>query len=184
MNRTYLQTLHVIGTQKTKKSVGHPRQPNSKLFPLGKKPGRPPAEECSYTFVYSLHDKNVNVKVCLSVLYSIRIWMKRLLVLKQKMKSVTEVCTEPDRCGRHGNRPQKIPEEVWECVREHIQTFPITTLVRTIIVELTYPLSYQSLSCTNDILQTHDPISDIAGSKLKAENLSPAFGNHEKATSI
>ena len=120
MNRAYLQTL--IGTQEKNKSVGHPQQPNPKLFPLGKKPGCPPAEEYSYTFVYSLHDKNVNVKVCLSVLYSLRIWMKRLLVLKQKMKSVTEVCTEPDRCGRHGNRPQKKYGNVCVNIYRHFQS--------------------------------------------------------------
>ena len=120
----YLYAL--IGRRETKKSVGHPRQPNPTSFPSGKKVGRPPAEESSYTFVYYLYDeKSLNVKVCMKAFCAVLgFGPKRLLVLKQKMKSAAEVCIELDRRGRHGNRPQKVPEEVRELVRDHIRTFP------------------------------------------------------------
>ncbi len=60
----YLHAL--IGKRETVKSVGHSHQTNPTSFPLGKKAGRPRAEESTCTFVYYLHnDKNLNVKVCL-----------------------------------------------------------------------------------------------------------------------
>ena len=64
--------------------------------------------------------KSLNVKVCMKAFCAVLgFGPKRLLVLKQKMKSATEVCIELDRHGR----PQKVPEEVWELVRDHIRTF-------------------------------------------------------------
>uniref|UniRef100_A0A1X7T8T3 Uncharacterized protein n=1 Tax=Amphimedon queenslandica TaxID=400682 RepID=A0A1X7T8T3_AMPQE len=40
------------------------------------------------------------------------------------MKSAIDVCIELDRRGKHGNWPQKVPEEVRELVCKHIKTFP------------------------------------------------------------
>lgn len=49
---------------------------------------------------------------------------KRLQVLRQKILSASETCLEPDRRGKHTNRPQKVSEEVCQQVREHIKTYP------------------------------------------------------------
>ena len=50
----YLYAL--IGRRETKKSVGHPRQPNQTSFPSGKV-GCAPVEDSSYTFVCYLYDE-------------------------------------------------------------------------------------------------------------------------------
>ena len=82
---------------------------------------------------------------------------KRLLVLKQRMKLVTEVCIELDRRGRHGNRPQKVPEEIRELVRDHIRTFSARNSHYS-CKDKTYLSSDLSIAqLYKNFLQIHDP---------------------------
>ena len=68
-NLTYdEQNLYLTGlmiTKETKKSVGHKRKSNPTLGKFGKKVGRPPAEESSFSVEYQIrNEKGLSRKVC------------------------------------------------------------------------------------------------------------------------
>ena len=104
----------------------HARQANTLKFPSGKRVGRPPAEGSGFTFAYYLHDeKDISHKVCLKAFCTVLgFGQKRLQVLRQKVRCPDDSCVEPDKRGKHTNRPQQICEEVRDLVREHINMFP------------------------------------------------------------
>ena len=121
-----LYLVGLIGRHEAKKSVGHARQADTPKFPSGKRVGRPPAEESGFTFTYYLHDeKYTSCKVCLKAFCTVLgFGQKRLQVLRQKVRCAGDSCVEPDKRGKHSNRPQQICDEVRDLVREHISTFP------------------------------------------------------------
>lgn len=128
-NLTYdEQNLYLTGLmirKETKKSVGHKRKSNPTLGKFGKKVGRPPAEESSFSVEYQIrNEKGLNRKVYQKAFLLIHGFGKRRLEVLRKKMPVGLTIPEPDCRGKHTNRPAKISEELREKVREHIMSFP------------------------------------------------------------
>ena len=107
------------------KSSGHMRKENPTAGKNGKKMGRPPADEASFTIEYNVrNEKGINVTICQKAFILIHgFGKKRVEVLRKKVASGS-LCPEPDRRGKHSNRPHKVPELIHKKVREHIMSFP------------------------------------------------------------
>ena len=122
------QNLYLTGLmirKETKKSVGHKRKSNPTLGKNGKKVGRPVAEGQSFSIQYQIRDeKGVNQKVCQKSFQLLHGFGKRRLEILRKKMPLGSVLPEPDQRGKHRNRPQKIPDEIRQKVREHISSFP------------------------------------------------------------
>ncbi len=122
------QNLYLTGLmirKETKKSVGHKRKSNPTTGKYGKKVGRPPAEESSFSVEYQIrNEKGLNQKVCQKAFVLIYGFGKRRLEVLRKKMPVGLTVPEPDRRGKHSNRPLKVSEELHEKVREHIMSFP------------------------------------------------------------
>lgn len=122
------QNLYLTGLmirRETKKSVGHKRKSNPCTGKYGKKVGRPPAEESSFSIEYNVrNEKGFNEKVCQRAFVLIHGFGKRRLEILRKKMPVGSTVPEPDRRGKHTNRPMKVSEEWHQKVREHIASFP------------------------------------------------------------
>lgn len=122
------QNVYLMGLiirKVTKKSSGHKRKQNPKTSKNGKKIGRPPAEESSYSVEYNVrNEKGFNVKVCQKAFFLIHGFGKKRLEILRRKVSAGSLLPEPDRRGKHENRPQKVSEELHQQVRNHIISFP------------------------------------------------------------
>ena len=111
--------------KETKKSVGHKRKSNPTVGKNGKKVGRPPAEESSFSVEYQIRNKKgLNQKVCQKAFLLIHGFGKRRLEFLRKKMPVGSAVPEPDQPGKHSNRPLKVSEELHQKVRDHIMSFP------------------------------------------------------------
>lgn len=127
------QNLYLTGLmirRETKKSVGHKRKSIPSVSKYGKKVGRPPAEESSFSVNYQIRDeKGLNRKVCQKAFLLIYGFGKRRLEILRKKMPVGSTVPEPDCRGKHSNRPLKVSDELHQKVREHIvfscQTQPL-----------------------------------------------------------
>ena len=115
----YLNGL--LHRRETVKTSGHPRKSNP-VASLGKRIGRPPAEESQFSFDYSLHnDKGFNVHVCQKEFCIVHgFGPKRLQVLRQKLESGK---LELDGRGKHNNHPA-VDDKLKDMIREHIKSVP------------------------------------------------------------
>ena len=106
----------------TKKSSGHSRKANPSVSSTGKRLGRPPAEESTFRFQYTLRNESgVNIPVCQKSFCTVLgFGPKRLQVLRRKLGSGS---LEPDKRGKHGNH-SKVGEEIKALIREHIASYP------------------------------------------------------------
>jgi len=122
------QNLYLTGLmirRETKKSVGHKRKSIPSVGKYGKKVGRPPAEESSFSVEYQIRDeKGLNRKVCQKAFLLIHGFGKRRLEILRKKMPVGSTVPEPDCRGKHSNRPLKVSDELHQKVREHIMSFP------------------------------------------------------------
>ena len=102
----------------TVKTSGHPRKDN----PSGKRIGRPPAEQSSFSFCYTLlNDTGSNARVyqkAFCLVYGFG--PKRLQVLRKKIEKGG---IELDERGKHDNHPA-VDSELKELIRDHIKFLP------------------------------------------------------------
>ena len=119
----YLNGL--LRRHETKKTSGHKRKTNPTLTSNGKRLGRPPAEESTFSFEYYVrNERGIDVKVCQKAFCALHGFSpKRLQVLRRKIKAAGETSIELDKRGKHSNR-QRIGEDVCELIRGHIRSFP------------------------------------------------------------
>ena len=116
----YLDGL--LQRRQTKKSSGHQRKAVPATSSSGRRISRPPAEESSFSFQYTLrNDRGINVHVCQKAFCIVHgFGPKRLQVLRRKVLTGQ---LELDRRGKHGNHAT-VGEEVKERIREHIRSLP------------------------------------------------------------
>jgi hypothetical protein len=121
------QNLYLTGLmqkKETKRTIGHKRKSNPLISKNGKKVGRPPAEESSFSTIYQIrNEKGINKVVCQKAFLLINGFGKRRLEIFRKKFSAGSTLPELDCRGKHKNRPYKISEEIHQKVREHIMSF-------------------------------------------------------------
>ena len=122
------QNLYLTGLmirKETKKSVGHKRKINPVVGKNGKKVGRPPAEQSSFSVEYQIRNqKGLNQRVCQKAFLLIHGFGKRRLEFLRKKMPAGSAVPEADRRGKHNNRPRKVSEELHQKVRDHIKSLP------------------------------------------------------------
>ena len=112
----------ILKRRETKRTRGHPRKACPTVSVTGKRVGRPPAEDSSFTYEYYIRsEQGIDVKVCQKAFCSVYgFGPKRLLVLRKKQQKTG---LEPDQRGRH-DKHVSVDESMKELIREHIQSFP------------------------------------------------------------
>ena len=91
-------------------------------LPERKRKGATQHKTKSYKYFITLEGNQILVcKRSLMALYKTS--KKKIEILHNKIKLGSVTCS-PDKRGRHNNRPNKIPDEVKNYVKEHISSFP------------------------------------------------------------
>ena len=87
--------------------------------------GRPPAEESSFTFEYSIRNEDgIDVKVCQKAFCHVYgLGQKRILILRKTLAS-GGVGIEEDKRGKHINNHHTIGLDLKESICEHIRSCP------------------------------------------------------------
>ena len=112
----------LVTRKETKQSSGHKRKDNPSVDKNGKKIGRPPAEASDFSPSYHIRNqKGVDVTVSQKAFIWIHGFGKRRHEVLRKKFLAGSLLPEPD---QHDNRSQKVSNELYQNVYDHITSFP------------------------------------------------------------